>query len=291
MIKYLLLFALLIDVPDVSKIARHNQVKTDAQEALDAGDFESAIAQYHLLIDTMGVTEPEALYNLSTSYYQLADTTNAKLQYGRTITANNKQLSSKSYNQLGVISNLSKNHKKALSEFKSALKQNPSNENARFNYELTKKLLEQQQEQENQDDEKKDDEKKEDNKEKEEEKDQEQKDKEKQDQEKQDQEQQDQQDQQQGEENDEENEQEQQEQQDKNQEGKEEEQQEPNEEEQKEQSDKEKQDAVNQKLEEMKISPEKAQMILEALKNREKQYIQQMTRKATKKPPSGKPDW
>jgi hypothetical protein len=32
-------------------------------------------------------------------------------------------------------------------------------------------------------------------------------------------------------------------------------------------------------------------MILEALKNREVQYLQENKRKSDKKPPSGKPDW
>ena len=45
------------------------------------------------------------------------------------------------------------------------------------------------------------------------------------------------------------------------------------------------------KLEEMKISEEKARMILEAMKNQEKQYLQQNKRKATKSKDRSKPDW
>ncbi len=45
------------------------------------------------------------------------------------------------------------------------------------------------------------------------------------------------------------------------------------------------------KLKEMNISEEKAKMILEAMKNKEIQYIQQNRRKATKKKKSDKPDW
>ena len=48
---------------------------------------------------------------------------------------------------------------------------------------------------------------------------------------------------------------------------------------------------IRQNLEEMKISPEKAQMILDALKNNEIQYIQQMQRRPTQRPDSDKPDW
>ena len=50
-------------------------------------------------------------------------------------------------------------------------------------------------------------------------------------------------------------------------------------------------EGAQQKMKEMKISEEKAKMILEALKNQEIQYIQQNRKKATKRPPSNKPDW
>ncbi len=46
-----------------------------------------------------------------------------------------------------------------------------------------------------------------------------------------------------------------------------------------------------EKLEELNLTEEKAQMILEAMKNNEIQYIQQNTRKPTKKQDSSKPDW
>jgi lipopolysaccharide export LptBFGC system permease protein LptF len=48
---------------------------------------------------------------------------------------------------------------------------------------------------------------------------------------------------------------------------------------------------LSQKLQQMKMSEEKAKMILEAMKNQEIQYLQQNKRKATKPRESGKPDW
>jgi outer membrane biosynthesis protein TonB len=59
----------------------------------------------------------------------------------------------------------------------------------------------------------------------------------------------------------------------------------------KEQDKKDKQNLDQKKLEQMKISEEKARMILEAMKNQEKQYLQQNKRKATKSRDRGKPDW
>jgi Ca-activated chloride channel family protein len=48
---------------------------------------------------------------------------------------------------------------------------------------------------------------------------------------------------------------------------------------------------VAKRLEQMKISEDKARMILEAMKNQETQYLQQNKRKATKSKDRTKPDW
>lgn len=63
------------------------------------------------------------------------------------------------------------------------------------------------------------------------------------------------------------------------------------EEQNKEQQKKDQQNLNREKLEQMKISEEKARMILEAMKNQEKQYLQQNKRKATKSRDRSKPDW
>lgn len=49
--------------------------------------------------------------------------------------------------------------------------------------------------------------------------------------------------------------------------------------------------APSQRLEELKMSEEKARMILEAMKNQEMQYLQQKKRKATQPRDRTKPDW
>ena len=47
---------------------------------------------------------------------------------------------------------------------------------------------------------------------------------------------------------------------------------------------------TKEKLEEMNMSEQKARMILEAMKNKEMQYIQQQKRKNSQSH-TGKPDW
>ena len=68
---------------------------------------------------------------------------------------------------------------------------------------------------------------------------------------------------------------------------------------QKEQQDKEKQDEKKKKddnfnpdkMKDIKVTEEKAKMILEAMKNQEIQYLQQNRRKASKPKDKSKPDW
>lgn len=54
---------------------------------------------------------------------------------------------------------------------------------------------------------------------------------------------------------------------------------------------KDQQPTPSERLEELKMSEEKARMILEAMKNQEMQYLQQQKRKATQPRDRTKPDW
>ncbi|MDH3708943.1 MAG: hypothetical protein OER04_03585, partial [Cyclobacteriaceae bacterium] len=196
------------------------------------------------------------------------------------------------YNQLGVMSyQLSEQSEdgeglqEAKEMFKSALRINPQNEDARFNYELVSKMLDEQQQHQDQD---------QDNQQQQDQ-DQQQQDQNKEQQEQQNQEQQNQEQQQSGEDEQQEESGEQKPEDSEQkygepQEGEEKNPQQPQDEQQQEQQAQERPSDPS-KIEEMKISEEKAKMILEAMKNAEVQYIQQNKRKSTKRPDSGKPDW
>lgn len=265
--KYLVL-ALLFIAPDPREISRVNNLKEEAGEAFNAGDFEAAISKYSTLYDTLGVDEPEIGLNLAHSYYALGDSSNAKAYYQKVTTGNDTGLNSIAYQQLGVMAKAPSTLQQSLAYFKSALKADPTNEEARYNYEVVKKLLEEQQKQ-NQDQQKDDQNKEQENK----------------DQQKEDQKNQE------GEKSKEEQESEKQEGEKSEEEQKEQKEQDGEESEQEQQDQQNQEMNTRKKLEEMNISEEKAQMILEAMKNNEIQYIQQQKRKATKRPDSGKPDW
>ena len=286
---------------DSKGIAKINSIKEKAERAYKAGNYQQAADAYSYLVDTLSLSNDKAIMNLGHSYYKLEDTEKALSSYERLQDSNDHKLRSQAYQQMGVLSKDPQTLQKALAYFKESIKSDPTNNDARYNYELLKKKLKEQEKQdENQQDQDKQDQEK--DQEKQDNKDSE--NQEKSDDQKKDQEQQNKDQEQQEQENEENEEQKSQEQ--KDQEGKEEqkeqkegeegeeeqEQPQPGEEQDENQEDqKTPQQSTSEKLEKMNLSEEKAQMILEALKNSEIQYIQQNRRKPTKRKDSNKPDW
>jgi tetratricopeptide (TPR) repeat protein len=139
---------------DINKISRINQAKRMAEEAYRKGEFESAISAFRLLSDSLGVNEDPILLNLGNAYFHQNDTTNAAQYYSRVLGSEDPVLRSVAYQQLGIIKKQQNKLKEAIADFKTSLKSNPNNEDARYNYELLKKIIdeqEQQQQNENKD--------------------------------------------------------------------------------------------------------------------------------------------
>lgn len=301
---YLIAFVLLALDPigKLDRVAKQNALKKEAKAAFMEEDFKTAIEKYSYLHDSLNVRDDNILLNLATAQYKVADQAGALSNYQKLTASADKNIRSVAYQQLGIMNNTPQQQQKALDYFKKALKANPANEEARYNYELLKKLMQEQEDQQDpQNDDKNEDQQKE-------EKDQEKQDQQKDSQEKDQQEKDQQQEQEQGDKQDQEQKDQQQDQQeqDKEQQEQSQEQQEADEKKNKEQQEgqaeqddsegkkEEKEEippATHKKLQEMKISPEKAKMILEAMKNQEVQYIQQNKKKARNRAKNGKPDW
>ncbi len=297
--KYLIALLLLINpLTDLDKIAQVNKLKKEAKTAFNKGDYNTAIDKYNYLLDSMQVEDDNIKLNLANAYYKTNDSTSAVNSYNNLLSSKDKVVKSVAHQQLGIMADRAKKFDEALSHFKSAIKTNPANDEARYNYEMLKKMLDEQeknqQDQKNKDDQNKDQEKKDQENKDQQNKDQQQQNK---DQEKQDQENKEKQEEQneegkEGEQKDEEQ-QKQKDQQEKEGEKEKKEEQKPQEGEENEdkKGDEEQMNSISDKLKEMKISEEKAKMILEALKNNEIQYYQQNKRKPTKRKDPDKPDW
>lgn len=155
--KQLFILLLLINTTDPSEISRYNKLKNRAEVAFEHGQYDVAIQNYSMLYDTLGADDPAIALNLAHSYYATGDSANATLKYQASASSNNQKLKSIAYQQLGVMADKPETLSQALQYLKSALKADPTNEEARFNYEVIKKKLERQKDQKNQDKNNKDD--------------------------------------------------------------------------------------------------------------------------------------
>ncbi len=276
--KVLIVTLILVLSPDPIEISRINKTKKAAETAYNSGNYELAASKYRILTDSMLIDEDEVFLNMAHSYFHLNDSANATGTYNQLTGSPNKEISSIAYQQLGVMAKNNRQLNEAEAMLKSAIRANPANSEARYNYEIVKKLLQQQNEQNQQNQDNQNQDQQDQNQDQQEEQDQQKQNQDQQDQEsEQDSQEQDQQEQEQNNEEGEQGDQEQQQQQ----EGEEQ-----NSEEQENQ-----QPGTKEKLEEMNISEEKARMILEAMKNNEFQYIQQRKRKPTKQQDPDRPDW
>ena len=278
----ILSFAFIVDPVKIGKV---NTAKSEARKAYTAGDYKKAVEKYRYLTDSLAVTEDEVMLNLANSYFQTNDTAHASSTYQSLTGSIKPDIRSKAQQQLGILNHKQGKLEEALNNFKQAIKADANNIDARYNYEMLKKKLEEEKQKQNQN---KDQQQKDQQQNKDQQnKDQQKKEQENKEQQKKEQEQKDQQ----------KEEQQEKEQQQKDQESKAEKdkkEQEQQRQEQKENENKEKKEnspQLSEKLQQMKISEEKAKMILEAMKNQEIQYLQQNKRKATKPKDRGKPDW
>ena len=274
----LLLFTLSALLGGFNDIATVNRLKQEAAVALQQKEYAKAADYYSQLVDSLQVNDEAIRLNLAHSLLMAGDTANAQRNYGLLTSSEDRSLKSVAYQQIGVVTSAQKKYPEALTLFKESLKANPANEESRYNYELVKKLLEQQQEQQKQEDQQQNKDQKDQN--------------EQQDQKKQPQEgdQQEQEQKQEGEQSEQEGEPDQQSDESKSQDPSEQEAQEgePSEGEKEQEQEP---SPTAEKLKEMNISEEKARMILEAMRNNEMQYIQQNRRKPQKPRDRTKPDW
>ena len=303
----LLLILVAIDLPDVNKIAKINKLKEEASAAYAAKRYTVAINRYQTLIEQFNEKDDKLQLNLAHAYYHQTPDSVAFKEYAKLKYAQDTYVRSIAEQQMGNIAMKTQKLQEALEHYKSALKADAKNESARKNYELVKKMLEQQKKQnqnqqnqenkkENQDENKKDQEQQnKDNQENKQNKEQNKKQQQKEEQQKKEQQEQ------------QKKEQEKQEQQKKEQEKKQKEAQggekkdangdkkEAERDDKSKEKGKEKEQSKSQlrseRLQQMNMTEDQAKMVLDAMKSTEVQYLQQSQKRAGKKSDKTKPDW
>ena len=139
--KILFLLTIGYSDPDLSIV---NALKKEALEALTQGEYEVAAEKYSLLIDSLGVNEMPLKVNRAHAYFQSKQSKEAAVAYAEVFqTADMPHIRSMALNQMGLLA--SQNQETAtdiLQIFKSALKEDPYNDIARYNYQVIRRQLE-----------------------------------------------------------------------------------------------------------------------------------------------------
>ena len=122
--------------------------------AYKAGEYDKALAKYKEAQQaggTPGVVE----YNLGNAHYRLGESEPAQQAYGLSLSPKETEDNSASLYNLGNAFFQEQKFEEAVSAYIEALKRNPSDEDARYNLELSRRMLNQAQQQQEQQDEQK----------------------------------------------------------------------------------------------------------------------------------------
>ncbi|MDN3604693.1 hypothetical protein [Belliella kenyensis] len=257
-----------------------NKAIKTAKESYASAAYEKSVADHLILMSDFEIDSPEVQFNLGLSYMNNDQREEAQRTFTTLISSANKYIASFSFNHNGILLAQDQQYEEALEAFKFSLIKDPSNEAARYNYELLARWLEENPDQNQQDQEGENDE----NQDDQENQDQEDQKQDKSDENKKDGE---------GDEQTNEDEASKSEQKE-DKEGQQSKEESENKESNLESdlSDREKaKEQLKERLKEMNLTPEQAAQILEAMNAAELRYIQQNRKNPTKRPERGLPEW
>ncbi|MBL6643554.1 MAG: tetratricopeptide repeat protein [Flavobacteriaceae bacterium] len=123
----------------------------DGNQQAESKKFNEAEMAYRRAL-SKAPDKPEALYNLGNTHFEEQDFDEAKQRYFQTQKfTENKFSKQQAFHNLGNVFMKQKDYAKAVEAYKNALRNNPEDEETRYNYALAKELLKKEQDQQNQD--------------------------------------------------------------------------------------------------------------------------------------------
>ncbi|WP_242920289.1 tetratricopeptide repeat protein [Pontibacter liquoris] len=122
-------------------IARINTYAQEAAQAYRQQDYTRAIAAYEYLLNDLDVQDDQLRLNLAHAYYQAGAPEKAQESYRLLAEHPSSHLRAIAHLQLGNIAAGRHKYKQALARYRQALIADPDNEKARYDYELLKKYL------------------------------------------------------------------------------------------------------------------------------------------------------
>ena len=141
---------LIFTVTDIGRIAKTYQLIKEAEYAYLEQNYPLAIEKYKLLVDSLNYEDDKATLNLANAYYRNNQKEESLEYYRRILDSKDKVVKTAANQQMGVLAYEKKEMAQAMNYFKTSLISDPSNDEARYNYELLKKINQQQQNQDQQ---------------------------------------------------------------------------------------------------------------------------------------------
>jgi hypothetical protein len=140
--KYLLLITFLSAFTSgFHRIAEVNKLKENAETAYRANDFKKSSEFYYILLNEYGMQDEYIRMNLAHSYFKSQDRRKKAEEHYKILTrSQNRKIRATAFQQLGVLAAMKGKNQIAINYFIQSLKTDPSNENARYNYEMIKKI-------------------------------------------------------------------------------------------------------------------------------------------------------
>jgi len=145
------------DKKKVKALRESQNLTWEANKELSEGNFVTAEGNYRKAIHKSG-ENVAAPYNLGNAYYNNETYTEAFSRYKQAgELAANKTDKHSAYHNMGNVFMKSKEYEKAVNAYKEALRNNPKDEETRYNLALAKEMLKKQQDEDKKNDQNKDD--------------------------------------------------------------------------------------------------------------------------------------
>ncbi|WP_242927265.1 aerotolerance protein [Pontibacter vulgaris] len=137
----LLIFLVSLLTGGIKTISKVNQYAQEGAAAYRQKDYAKAMTAYEYLLNDLELQDDQVRLNLAHSYFEAGLLDQAQQTYRLLADNPSAHMRAIAHLQLGHISASQKKYKQALSLFKNALIAEPDNDAARYNYELLKKYL------------------------------------------------------------------------------------------------------------------------------------------------------
>lgn len=128
-----------------------DKILPKANEAFTEKKYAEAEAQYRIS-SSKGISGATSSYNLGNAIYKQKHPSEAKYAYAKALEkAKTKEEKHKAFHNLGNVFMSEKQYSKAVESYKNALRNNPADEQTRYNYALAKEFLKNNPEDQNED--------------------------------------------------------------------------------------------------------------------------------------------